>query len=143
MNEDELEAVLNAHAFLRVERPPQLWPTAVELESFLRLLGEMIAAGLVKNGGSLEATTLNIANVTVEPDDESSVPAGDFVALTVHCAGDWSPETVWRETSGNRGEPFVTADLQRAALESGAAYGYTRVLAEGYGSLTMFLPRAT
>jgi hypothetical protein len=40
----ELEGVLNAHAFLRVERPPELWDTAVELEAFLRVLGEMIAA---------------------------------------------------------------------------------------------------
>ena len=100
----------------------------------------MIAAGLVKNGGSLETITLNVANVTVEPDDESSVPSGDFVALTIRCAGDWSPESAWRGTRDDRGGLFVNADLEQAAARAGAAYGYTRVLAENQGSLTTFLP---
>jgi hypothetical protein len=37
----ELEGLLNAHAFMRVERPPELWAPQGELEPFVRLLGEM------------------------------------------------------------------------------------------------------
>jgi hypothetical protein len=48
----ELDGILNAHAFLQVERPPELWAATAELESFIRLLAEMIAAALVRNGQS-------------------------------------------------------------------------------------------
>src|SRR6266545_960308 len=66
----ELEGILNAHAFLRVERPPVLWETDVDLEAFIRALGEMIAAGLVRNGQELSEITLNVSNVTAAPDCE-------------------------------------------------------------------------
>jgi hypothetical protein len=59
----ELDGILNAHALLRVERPPELCATTVELEPFIRLLGEMIAAALVRNGHKLEEVTLNVSNV--------------------------------------------------------------------------------
>lgn len=68
----ELEGILNAHAFLRVERPPVLWETDVDLEAFIRALGEMIAAGLVRNGQELSGITLNVSNVTVEPEAAAS-----------------------------------------------------------------------
>jgi hypothetical protein len=35
----ELEGLLKAHAFLRVERPPGLWAPQAELEPVIRLLG--------------------------------------------------------------------------------------------------------
>jgi hypothetical protein len=38
----ELEGLLKAHAFLWVERPPELWAPRAELEPLIRLLGEMI-----------------------------------------------------------------------------------------------------
>jgi hypothetical protein len=45
--------LLNAHAFLQVERPPTLWENACSLDAFVPLLGELIAAALVRNGGRL------------------------------------------------------------------------------------------
>jgi hypothetical protein len=37
----DLDALLNAHAFMRVERPPLLWEVDVDDEPFIRTLGEM------------------------------------------------------------------------------------------------------
>jgi hypothetical protein len=87
----ELDGILNAHAFLRVERPPELWATSVELEPFIRLLGEMIAAALVRNGHKLEEITLNVSNVVVEPEAAGPAPEGDHVAVTIRSRGDWGP----------------------------------------------------
>jgi hypothetical protein len=137
----ELQGVLTAHAFLRVERPPTLWAPEAELEPFIRLLGEMISAGHVRNGQELAAITLNVANVTVEPEHASTVPAGDFVAVTIRCVGDWAPEATWQPTAPPAA-PFVSSDLPAAAAAAGAAYAYTRTLADGEGSVTVFLPRA-
>src|SRR5262249_21942308 len=89
MDASDIEGLLRAHSFLQVERPTELWTPAAELECFVRVLGEMIAAGLVRNGGALAEITLNVANVTVEPADESLVPAGDFVAISILARGDW------------------------------------------------------
>ena len=139
MEASELDGLLRAHAFLRVERPPTLWAPEAELESFVRLLGEMIAAGLARNGGALPEVTLNVANVTVEESRESSVPVGEFVAVSILAAGDWSPEATWPAD----GSSFVSADLDAAAAHAGAAYGYTRVLAGGNGSVTFFFRRRT
>jgi hypothetical protein len=132
----ELEALLAAHAFLHVERPPELWQPASGLEAFIRLLGELIAAGLVRNGQDLGGLTLNVANVTVPAEAADPIPAGDFVAVTIRGAGDWSPEASWP-----RGDGFVSADLPGAAAAAGAAYGYSRVLADGGGSVTVLVPR--
>jgi hypothetical protein len=139
MDAGELDGLLSAHSFLRVERPPALWAPGAELESFVRLLGEMISAGLVRNGGVLSEITLNVANVTVEPADESAVPAGDFVAVTIAGSGDWLPEATWPDASTSY--PFVNPDLEAAAGRAGAAYGYTRALAPDHGSVTVFLER--
>jgi hypothetical protein len=137
----ELEGLLNAHAFLQVERPPALWAPEVDLEPFVRLLGEMIAAALVRNGQELAEVTLNVANVTVEADAAGGIPEGDFVAVTIRSRGDWSPETSWHP----RDEPrptLVSPDLQSAAVAAGAAYGYTRSSGDGEGSVTVFFRRA-
>jgi hypothetical protein len=135
---DELNGVLNAHAFLGVERPPQLWSMQVELEPFVRLLGEMLSAGLVRNGNDLQSITLNVANVTVEPDPDSRVPSGDFVAVTVRCKGDWSPEASWH--LGSQGDRlFVSQDMNAALVQAEAEYAYVRVLGGEKGSLTVFL----
>jgi hypothetical protein len=86
---DELDGLLNAHAFLSVERPPSIWAPSTDLESFLCLLGEMIAAGLVQNGGSLSEVVLNVSNVVVEPEASSEfLPPGEFVALTIRSGGE-------------------------------------------------------
>ena len=135
MTAAELEALLAAHAFLQVERPPELWAPASGLEAFIRLLGELIAAGLARNDQDLAALTLNVSNVTVSPEAADPIPAGNFVAVTIRGAGDWSPEASWP-----RDGTFVSPELPEAATGAGAAYGYTRVLAAG-GSVTMLLPR--
>jgi hypothetical protein len=67
-----------------------------DVEPFVRLLGEMISATLARNGQELAEVTLNVSNVTVAPGAAGPVPDGDFVAITIHSAGDWTPETSWR-----------------------------------------------
>lgn len=137
----ELEGVLNAHAFLQVERPPELWGMAVEVEAFLRVLGELIAAGLVRNGQELSELTLNVSNVVVEPSAAGSVPEVEFVALTIRSRGDWSPEATW-QPSPDIPRALVNLDLAAALTAADAACAYTRVLREGEGSVTVFFRRA-
>ena len=134
----ELEGLLRAHSFLRVERPPELWEPGVELEPFIRLLGEMIAAGLVRNGQELGEITLNVSNVTVEPEAAGPVPAGDFVAVTIRSGGDWSPETTWDPAAEHDGF-LVSRDVEAALSRASAAWAYTRQLGEE-GSVTVFFP---
>jgi hypothetical protein len=136
----ELEGILNAHAFLKVERPPVLWAPSGELEPFIRALGEMIAAALVRNGHELAAITLNVSNVTVEPDAAGPMPAGDFVAVTIASEGDWGPETTW-DPSGDASGALVSGDLESALRVAGAAWAYTRQSASDAGSVTALYAR--
>jgi len=140
MQSAELEALLRAHSYLRMERSPVLWAVSTEVEAFGRCLGEMIAAGLARNGGRLGEVTLNVSNVTVEPGVAEPIPAGDFVAFTIRTLGNWSPEATWspREV----GAPLlVNSDLSVAAAKAGAAYGYSRNFGNGGGSVTVFFER--
>ena len=135
-----LDALLRAHGFLRVERPPQLWEADTDDERFIPLLGEMIAASLAR-GAKLEALTLNVANVTVpEPEaaDGDGPAAGDYVAVTVRGELAWEAEAAWRP-----GRPWTLPrldDLTQRLAPAGVRFGYTRNLQPG-GSLTVFLPR--
>jgi hypothetical protein len=64
----ELGPYLNAHAFLRVERPPTLWEADADDEPVLRVLGEMIAAALARGAGARYAYTRQenaVGSVTV------------------------------------------------------------------------------
>ena len=136
-----LEAILTAHSFLTVERPPLLWELDTDDdERFIRLLGEMIAAGLARNGGDLPSIILNVSNVTVPPAAVDPMPAGDFVAITIRSRGDWSPELARRPIPKGH-PPIVSADLEAAAVAAGAAYCYTRVLGPDEGSVTAFFAR--
>ena len=74
MTASELEGLLRAHSFLKVELPPELWEPDAELEPFIRALGEMIAAGLVRNGQELGEITLNVSNVVVEESAAGPMP---------------------------------------------------------------------
>ena len=141
MRAAELQAILNAHPYLRVERPPLLWGLSTEAEAFVRCLGEMIAAGLARNGVRLAEVTLNVSNVTVEPHAAGPMPAGDFVAVTIRGQGDWTPEATWDPRPAGR-PPLVNPDLSAAAAKAGAAYGYTRALTDGDGSVTVLFERA-
>ena len=137
----ELEALLRAHGFLRVERPPQLWEVDTEVEPFLYLLGEMIALGLA-SGTDLSELTLNVSNVVVEPDEEPDEPPwlwpGEYVAITVRGPGTWGEDDVWRAGQGpTRG---VLCNIGPRANDAGAVSAYSRRF-EGEGSVTALLPR--
>jgi hypothetical protein len=45
-----LDALLRAHGFMRVERPPQLWEADTDDLTFIALLAEMVAASLARGG---------------------------------------------------------------------------------------------
>jgi hypothetical protein len=136
----DLEALLRAHAFMKVERPPQLWSPDTEDEPFLRMLGEMIALGLGR-GNELEDLTLSVSNVVVEPDEDDDevewVPEGEYVAITVRGAGAWDDDT-WRVGQGPT--TGLLCNVGPAADFAGAVYAYTRDLVPE-GSVTALLPR--
>ena len=133
-----LEPLLRAHGFMKVEHPPQIWEADTEDEAFLRVLGEMIVIGLSR-GNELADLTLNVSNVTVEPDDdeEASISGGDFVAVTVRGAGTWDDD-LWR--AGQSPTTGLLSNVVPAADAAGAVYAYTRNL-EPEGSVTMWFPR--
>jgi hypothetical protein len=137
----EIDGYLRAHAFMQIERPPELWEADTEDEPFLRMLGEMIVIGLGR-GNELADLVLSASNVTVETEDDEEEPAwlepGDYVALTVRGAGDWERDDVWRAGEGpTRG---LLCNVGPAADEAGGLYAYTRNLGRE-GSVTVLLPR--
>jgi hypothetical protein len=139
----KLDAYLHAHAFLQLERPPQLWEIALDDEQghlLVRLLGEMIALGVV-HGCSLEALLLNVSHVVVEEARETGPPEGEFVALTLYGTGAWGPERSWHLPLQEEAEvPGELATLLAAASAISAPYLYTRDLGNG-GAVTVFLRR--
>jgi hypothetical protein len=137
----DIEPYLRAHAFLRVEKPPEVWEIAGDDRGFLRLLGELIVAGLAR-GNALGDLLLNVSNVVVEVDTPGAAPPGGrFVALTVSGMGDWEPELVWTpERSVIRG--VVGVDLDAAFRSAGVPYAYVRAGTEG-GSVTTYLAVST
>src|SRR6266545_6482442 len=116
----DLGPLLNAHAYLRVERPPELWEADVDDVALVRALGEMIVAALVR-GTVLTDVVLRANNVTVEPPGDDETPAmpapGDYVALSIIGRGDWRPEILWRPEARGGADPpqLVNADLDAAA----------------------------
>ena len=133
----DLEAHLRSHALMKVERPPLLWSPDTEDEPFLLMLGEMIALGLGR-GTELADLTLNVSNVTVDPDDDGeSIPEGDYVAVTVRGAGVWEDD-IWRTGQGSTAG--LLGGVRPAAEAAGAVYAYTRNLGSE-GSVTALLPR--
>jgi hypothetical protein len=137
----KLGAILNAHAFMNVERAPELWDVRTEDEAFIRLLGEMIAAGLGK-GAPLGELTLNASNVVVEedPSEESRLPApGDYVAITVSGNSDFGPENTWYPDIAPNGRGLLTR-LHTELTVAEARYAYVR-RAPPHGSFTVFYSR--
>ena len=136
------DALLRAHAYMRAERPPEIWEVDTEDLCFLPLLGEMIAAALSK-GTPLGELTLNGSNVVVEasedPDDTPEVPApAEYVAVTVSGQTDFGPDVTWhpskRDLSG------LLFDLQSRLVVTHARYAYIRRVPPE-GSFTVFIPR--
>mgnify|MGYP003439530771 FL=1 len=136
----DLEAHLRSHAFMKVERPPLMWSPDTEDEPFLLMLGEMIALGLGR-GTELADLTLNVSNVSVDPDEEDdegeSIPQGDYVAVTVRGAGA-REDDLWRAGQGET--TGLLGNVGPAARVSGAVYVYSRNLGSE-GSVTALLPR--
>jgi hypothetical protein len=132
----DLDALLNAHAFMRVERPPTLWEVDVLDEPFIRMLGELIVVGLLHHP-VLAELTLNVSNVTAE-EPPDGVASGDHVAVTIRGRGAWTDAT-WTPAST---EPFWSADLDAAIRGAGAAFAYQRRLSDDEGSITVWIPRA-
>jgi len=128
---------MNAHAFMRVERPPVLWEVDVDDEPFIRMLGEMIVVGLLHHD-VLAELTLNASNVTVDDDGPDGVAAGDYVAITIGGPGDWEPDVSWTPAST---EPFWSPDLDAAVRNTSATLAYRRRLGADEGSITVFIPR--
>jgi hypothetical protein len=101
-----LEAILRAHGYLRVERPPELWALRTDDEAFLFLLGEMIvlalgrASELGKDHGD---HTQNVSNVVV-PEDAAGdgLPEGELVAITLLGPGDGTAGQDGRRRVGRR-----------------------------------------
>lgn len=137
-----VEHVLRAHAFMRTEAPPETWQPEADDESFFRLLGEIIAAGLAR-GNELADLTLSFSNMVVEDSAAGSMPVGEHVAMTVRGAGDWSPEGTWARGRGASPSPFVSSDLEAAVEASDAVFGYTRQTGPTDGSITVLFARAT
>ena len=128
----ELERLLRANSFLTIERPPQLWGLeTTDLVSFVQVLGELIAAGLVRSGNELAVLTLNVSNVVDDNDAE-------YVALTILGPGDWGPEVRWAPGHG----VIIGQSLTAAATRAEAAQGYVRDLGERRGSVTLWFSRA-
>jgi hypothetical protein len=133
----DLGPYLNAHAYLRVERPPELWEAECDDELLIRLTGELIVAALAR-GSELSDIGLLASNVVI--DESVGIPsAGDYVAVTVSGAGDWGPEILWDPTHSPTGS-LVGAEVDAAARALGVAWAYTRTGADG-GSVTVLLPR--
>jgi hypothetical protein len=137
-----VEHVLRAHAYLRTEAPPEPWEPDADEETFFRLLGEMIVAGLSR-GNELGDVTLSFANVSVEPAAADPMPAGDHVAMTIRASGDWTPERTWDRRRGASPAPFFTNDLEAAISASDSVFGYVRQTDPDEGSITVLFPRAT
>jgi len=136
----DIEPYLQAHAFLRIERPPELWKVACSEKEFLGVLGELIVAGLSR-GNDLGDLLLNVSNVVVEDDAPGGAPPrGRFVAISISGAGDWEPELAWTsERPVIRG--LVGADLDSAFRAAVVPYAYVRV-GRGGGSVTAYLGAA-
>src|SRR5512145_582833 len=100
-----LEPILRAHAYMKVERPPELWEADTEDTRFLELLGEIIAAALSR-GASLGDLTLSASNIVVEsPDDGEAMIAprpGEYVAITVRGPTDLGPDDSWHPSAPYR-----------------------------------------
>src|SRR5687768_1023103 len=133
----DLGPLLNGHAYLRVERPPQLWAAAVDDVALVRVLGEMIATALGR-GAELGDVVLRVNNVTVgagdpserdgegDGDDPSGEAApGDYVALSILGRGDWHPEILWRPEAG-AGAVLLNSHLDEAARAAGIPFAYSR-----------------
>jgi hypothetical protein len=136
-----LGAILRAHGYMKVERPPALWEADTEDTRFLPLLGEIIAAAL-GGGTPLGELTLAASNVVVEQPEDSDEPMipqpAEYVAITVRGPCDLGQDDTWHPAA-----PCQRGLLSRlhARLEvAGARFAYVR-RTPPEGSITVFFFR--
>jgi hypothetical protein len=135
-----LDALLRAHSYMNVQRPPEIWEADTEDVGFVPLLGEMIAAAL-SSGAELNQLTLNAANVVMPlsgEDEEAIVRPGDYVAVTVSGPGDLGRDASWTPSRGAAAGLLLRLDA--ALRTAGSAYAYVRSVPPT-GSVTVFLQR--
>jgi hypothetical protein len=148
----EFDALLRAHGFMKVERPPEMWAADTEDTRFVPLLGEMIGAAL-SHGVALADLTLNVSNVVVDAsgdeDDTVDPTPGEYVAVTVVGAVDLGPDGSWVPASSSwvpalagtsQSRSPLLARLHDRLVTAGVVYAYVRWLPP-QGSITVFLPR--
>ena len=136
----DLAALLRAHPFITIERPPELWEPDADDVSFIRFFGELLVAVLARNGQVLSAVTIRVSNVVVERPAAGPMPEGEFVAFTAHGPGDWGGDVARPPVSG-AAPPLVSADFEAAAAAAGAVWAYTRNLGNDTGSVTILFAR--
>ena len=130
--------VLRAHVALRTEAPPEIWEADSTEADFLPLLREMLARAA---GTPPDSLTLGIANVAVgpdpDPDEGTSVPVGEYVAVTLLGPGHWSSDWRWLPTSPDTTPLAIPPACLRSAQ---VRFAYGRHLSTA-SSLTVFLAR--
>src|SRR5262245_31417085 len=136
-----LEPILRAHAYMKVEQPPELWEADTEDSRFLALLGEVIAAAL-SSGTPLGELILNASNVVVVPPEDGEdlgfpQPA-EYVAITVRGHTDFGRDETWNP-SAPRG-PGRLSGLHDRLEAAGARFAYIRRIPPE-GSFTIFFSR--
>jgi len=134
----DIDALMNEHAFMSVERQQSLWEVNVDDEPFIRMLGEMIVVGILHHD-VLAELTLNASNVTVGDDGPDGVGSGDYVAISIKGPGEWEEDARWTPAST---EPFWSPDLDAAVRAASASFAYRRRLGDDEVSITVFVPRS-
>src|SRR5512145_2670369 len=133
-----LEPVLRAHAYMKVERPPELWEADTQDWQFLALLGEIIAAALA-GGTPLGELTLSASNIVVEPSEDAEDPVvprpAEYVAITVRGPTDLGPDDTWYPLAPHR--PGLLFRLHHRLEAAEARFAYIRRIPPD-GSFTVF-----
>src|SRR5262245_16179344 len=136
-----LEPILRAHAYMKVEQPPELWEADTEDSQFLALLGEVIAAAL-SSGTPLGELILNASNVVVDvpqDDEERGVPRpGEYVAITVRGRTDFGRDDTWHPLAPHQHGLLSGIRQRLEAARAGFAY-IRRIPPEG--SFTVLFSR--
>jgi hypothetical protein len=134
----KLDAILRAHSFMHVERPPLLWDIDAQDERFVGLLGELIVF-VLRTSKYVHRLTLNASNVVVEEDAAGPHwPAGEYVAISVLGPDHGTPELKWWPGAPRTFDQF--GDLDAAASRAGVVYIYSRDM-DGEGSITALFRR--
>ena len=127
----DLEPLLNAHASLRVERPPGLWEADIDDAALVGVLGEMIVATLLR-GTELGDIILRASNVTVAASGElQRVSFGPLTAGTQFPAAGMPTSTSAVSGADSLGQPDQRLDMVTLRDELTAGKGFDDILVLG------------